>query len=196
MWGKKRIFANLISHLPDMTKRCDDSRRDSYQHYAGGVWTPLSIEHITRVILNLTIMKKILFLAFVSAAMLLTASCKKEVDLTGTNWGYSNTTAMEFDGNQMSLSVDASLAFKTESTGKMSAHFVSTTNGETEMDETVDTDFTYTFDGESSGIITPTGSGDAEATETLNFTYNAENETITASIVVEGQTMTFTFEKQ
>lgn len=139
-------------------------------------------------------MKKFLFLAFVSTAMLLTSSCSKDVDLTGTTWNYNETTTETYEGISMTNTVNADMEFTSETAGSMavvdSVTFM-TFMGQSSEVENTNYPFTYTFDGESAGTLTATITDEDGETETsaVNFTYDAEAETIT--VVDEDVTMVF-----
>lgn len=123
--------------------------------------------------------------------MLLTTSCKKDVDLTGTTWNYSETTTETYEGMSMTITANADMIFTSETAGKIVVNSTANFMGQTMELENATTDFTYTFDGESAGTITSTVTNDngETETETVNFTYDGEAETIT--VVDDDFTMVF-----
>ncbi len=138
-------------------------------------------------------MKKFLILAFVSAAMLLNTSCKKEVELTGTTWTASYSETMEEEGITGTIIATITLAFKTETAGEMLTAATISALGQTFDTGTETSQFTYTFDGESAGTLTAVIDEQTGETDTINFTYNKDDKTITISENTADSNMTLVF---
>lgn len=102
-------------------------------------------------------MKKLLIMAFVASSMLLAGACSKDKDeqkalegdkLTNTTW--KGSASMSEQG--MSVSVDATMHFATETTGTMNADVTLSFAGQSQNDN-VTAPFTYEFDGQHGRII-------------------------------------------
>ena len=92
-------------------------------------------------------------------------------DVYQTSWVYEERDTYEDENGVMQESVETDIiAFKSTASGKFTSRYVSADRND---EETIP--FTYTYK-RPNGTITITADGQ---TETLNFTYNAEKETLT-----------------
>ena len=126
-------------------------------------------------------LRKITSILFVAATMMM-ASCDPYDDqfpipsdeyindVNQTSWVYEERDSYEDENGVMQESVETDIiAFKSTASGKFTSRYVSADRND---EETVP--FTYTYK-RPNGTITITADG---LTETLNFSYNAENETL------------------
>ena len=91
-------------------------------------------------------------------------------DVYQTSWVYEERDTYEDENGVMQESVETDIiAFKSTASGKFTSRYVSADRND---EETIP--FTYTYK-RPNGTITITADG---LTETLNFSYNAENETL------------------
>ena len=104
-------------------------------------------------------------------------------DVYQTSWVYEERDTYEDENGVMQESVETGIiAFKSTASGEFTSRYVSADRND---EETVP--FTYTYK-RPNGTITITADG---MTETLNFTYNAEKETLTL-YGSEGYSLNFT----
>lgn len=104
-------------------------------------------------------------------------------DVNQTSWVYEERDSYEDENGVMQESVETDIiAFKSTASGKFTSRYVSADRND---EETVP--FTYTYK-RPNGTITLSADG---MTETLNFTYNAEKETLTL-YGSEGYSLNFT----
>lgn len=100
-------------------------------------------------------MKKLLLATFAAFAMLLTASCSKDLELKGTTWTGSYTETANNEDSGMTRISDLKLNFATENSGTWNIVMKETTveNGETITDtERVVFNFDYSISGNSVNI--------------------------------------------
>ena len=138
--------------------------------------------------------RKITSILFVAATLMMTAcdpyddqfpipSDEYINDVYQTSWVYEERGTYEDENGVMQESVETDIiAFKSTASGKFTSRYVSADRND---EETVP--FTYTYK-RPNGTITITADG---MTETLNFTYNAEKETLTL-YGSEGYSLNFT----
>ena len=138
--------------------------------------------------------RKITSILFVAATMLMTAcdpyddqfpipSDEYINDVNQTSWVYEERGTYEDENGVMQESVETGIiAFKSTASGKFTSRYVSADRND---EETIP--FTYTYK-RPNGTITLSADG---MTETLNFTYNAEKETLTL-YGSEGYSLNFT----
>ena len=104
-------------------------------------------------------------------------------DVYQTSWVYEERDTYEDENGVMQESVETGIiAFKSTASGEFTSRYVSADRND---EETIP--FTYTYK-RPNGTITITADG---MTETLNFTYNAEKETLTL-YGSEGYSLNFT----
>lgn len=104
-------------------------------------------------------------------------------DVYQTSWVYEERGTYEDENGVMQESVETGIiAFKSTASGEFTSRYVSADRND---EETIP--FTYTYK-RPNGTITITADG---MTETLNFTYNAEKETLTL-YGSEGYSLNFT----
>ena len=104
-------------------------------------------------------------------------------DVYQTSWVYEERGTYEDENGVMQESVETGIiAFKSTASGKFTSRYVSADRND---EETIP--FTYTYK-RPNGTITLSADG---MTETLNFTYNAEKETLTL-YGSEGYSLNFT----
>lgn len=104
-------------------------------------------------------------------------------DVNQTSWVYEERDSYEDENGVMQESVETGIiAFKSTASGKFTSRYVSADRND---EETIP--FTYTYK-RPNGTITLSADG---MTETLNFTYNAEKETLTL-YGSEGYSLNFT----
>lgn len=104
-------------------------------------------------------------------------------DVNQTSWVYEERDSYEDENGVMQESVETDIiAFKSTASGKFTSRYVSADRND---EETIP--FTYTYK-RPNGTITLSADG---MTETLNFTYNAEKETLTL-YGSEGYSLNFT----
>ena len=104
-------------------------------------------------------------------------------DVNQTSWVYEERGTYEDENGVMQESVETDIiAFKSTASGKFTSRYVSADRND---EETIP--FTYTYK-RPNGTITLSADG---MTETLNFTYNAEKETLTL-YGSEGYSLNFT----
>jgi len=127
-------------------------------------------------------LRKITSILFVAATMLMAACDPNDDqfptpsdeyinDVYQTSWVYEERDTYEDENGVMQESVETDIiAFKSTASGKFTSRYVSADRND---EETIP--FTYTYK-RPNGTITITADGQ---TETLNFTYNAEKETLT-----------------
>ena len=139
-------------------------------------------------------LRKITSILFVAATMLMTAcdpyddqfpipSDEYINDVYQTSWVYEERGTYEDENGVMQESVETGIiAFKSTASGEFTSRYVSADRND---EETIP--FTYTYK-RPNGTITITADG---MTETLNFTYNAEKETLTL-YGSEGYSLNFT----
>ena len=134
-------------------------------------------------------MKKTLFVAFLACITMMFVSCKKEKTLNGTTWKAHTVTTEDMGDDQMeatlTLTIDGTLKFidASKASMTMTSSATATMGGQTipipDMNGTITSDATYTFDGEKgtlTGVDEETGKP-----ETIPFTYNKKDNTITIS---------------
>lgn len=138
--------------------------------------------------------RKITMIMFVAAAMTMAAcdpyddqfpipSDEYINDVYQTSWVYEERGTYEDENGVMQESVETGIiAFKSTASGKFTSRYVSADRND---EETIP--FTYTYK-RPNGTITLSADG---MTETLNFTYNAEKETLTL-YGSEGYSLNFT----
>ena len=138
--------------------------------------------------------RKITSILFVAATMLMAAcdpyddqfpipSDEYINDVYQTSWVYEERDTYEDENGVMQESVETGIiAFKSTASGKFTSRYVSADRND---EETIP--FTYTYK-RPNGTITLSADG---MTETLNFTYNAEKETLTL-YGSEGYSLNFT----
>jgi hypothetical protein len=141
-------------------------------------------------------MKKTLFVALLACFTLMFASCNKEKELAGTNWKTHTTTSQSIAMATVNMTIDGTMKFTDATKGTITL----TANGTMEAmgmsenldEETMTSDFTYTFDGEK-GVMTITEDGETEA---MPFTYNKKDNTIafTFSISDDETGLNFSFD--
>ena len=127
-------------------------------------------------------LRKITSILFVAATMLMAAcdpyddqfpipSDEYINDVYQTSWVYEERDTYEDENGVMHESVETDIiAFKSTASGKFTSRYA---NADRNDEETIP--FTYTYK-RPNGTITITADGQ---TETLNFSYNAEKETLT-----------------
>ena len=138
--------------------------------------------------------RKITSILFVAATLMMTAcdpyddqfpipSDEYINDVYQTSWVYEERGTYEDENGVMQESVETDIiAFKSTASGKFTSRYVSADRND---EETIP--FTYTYK-RPNGTITLSADG---MTETLNFTYNAEKETLTL-YGSEGYSLNFT----
>lgn len=145
-------------------------------------------------------MKKILYFALMTFVMIGVSACSKDKDLTGSKWVGQVT---ETD-NGLTMTVDVTVEFTTETAGKMTVMFVMTDElrelfaalgmtdeeiAEMKNADNSTVDFTYTYDGEGKGTMSSTDE-DGETTS-IDFTIDDDKMTITE----EGYSVVLTKQK-
>lgn len=145
-------------------------------------------------------MKNILYFALITFVMIGVSACSKDKDLTGSKWVGQVT---ETD-NGLTMTVDVTVEFTTETAGKMTVMFVMTDElrelfaalGMTDEEiaemmnaDNSTVDFTYTYDGEGKGTMSSTDE-DGETTS-IDFTIDDDKMTITE----EGYSVVLTKQK-
>ena len=145
-------------------------------------------------------MKNILYFALITFVMIGVSACSKDKDLTGSKWVGQVT---ETD-NGLTMTVDVTVEFTTETAGKMTVMFVMTDElrelfaalGMTDEEiaemmnaDNSTVDFTYTYDGEGKGTMSSTDE-DGETTS-IDFTIDDDKMTITE----EGHSVVLTKQK-
>lgn len=145
-------------------------------------------------------MKKILYFALMTFVMIGVSACSKDKDLTGSKWVGQVT---ETD-NGLTMTVDVTVEFTTETAGKMTVMFVMTDElrelfaalGMTDEEiaemmnaDNSTVDFTYTYDGEGKGTMSSTDEDDE--TTSIDFTIDDDKMTITE----EGYSVVLTKQK-
>ena len=138
--------------------------------------------------------RKITSILFVAATLMMTAcdpyddqfpipSDEYINDVYQTSWVYEERDTYEDENGVMQESVETDIIeFKSTASGKFTSKYA---NADRNDEETIP--FTYTYK-RPNGTITITADG---MTETLNFTYNAEKETLTL-YGSEGYSLNFT----
>ena len=138
--------------------------------------------------------RKITSILFVAATLMMTAcdpyddqfpipSEEYINDVNQTSWVHEERGTYEDENGEMQESVETGIiAFKSTASGKFTSRYVSADRND---EETIP--FTYTYK-RPNGTITLSADG---MTETLNFTYNAEKETLTL-YGSEGYSLNFT----
>lgn len=123
-------------------------------------------------------MKKVFLTCFVAVATFLMMSCGKDVDLSGTTWktsySYAITQGYGEDSIHISVSATSVLTFINDESGTLTTSGTSTMEGMT-TPLSGSLGFSYTFDGEKSGVLTYSSDG---TTYNDTFTYNKDDETI------------------
>ena len=139
-------------------------------------------------------LRKITSILFVAAAMTMAAcdpyddqfpipSDEYINDVNQTSWVYEERGTYEDENGVMQESVETGIiTFKSTASGEFTSRYVSADRND---EETIP--FTYTYK-RPNGTITLSADG---MTETLNFTYNAEKETLTL-YGSEGYSLNFT----
>ena len=145
-------------------------------------------------------MKNILYFALITFVMIGVSACSKDKDLTGSKW-VGQVTETE---NGLTMTVDVTVEFTTETAGKMTVMFVMTDElrelfaalGMTDEEiaemmnaDNSTVDFTYTYDGEGKGTMSSTDE-DGETTS-IDFTIDDDKMTITE----EGHSVVLTKQK-
>lgn len=145
-------------------------------------------------------MRNILYFALITFVMIGVSACSKDKDLTGSKWVGQVT---ETD-NGLTMTVDVTVEFTTETAGKMTVMFVMTDElrelfaalgmtdeeiAEMKNADNSTVDFTYTYDGEGKGTMSSTDE-DGETTS-IDFTIDDDKMTITE----EGYSVVLTKQK-
>ena len=131
-------------------------------------------------------MKKTLIVAFLACITMMFVSCKKEKTLNGTTWKAQIVTTEDMGEDQMEATLTTTLDFTlkfidaSKASMTMTSSATATMGGQTipipDMNGTITSDATYTFDGEKgtlTGVDEETGKP-----ETIPFTYNKKDNTI------------------